>query len=538
MKAKHYKLDTTQYRLQSPHHLRLCIFASVCSCCSSRLLLLGIATLGALGLVFPYSAAAQSANAVTVFNGYNSAFLYTSGGTQYYKTALNNSAADTGWTAALDIQAAEDAYEVSGRAADQTRVANLCSTYLANTPTNTWAADGWNDDIGWFSLCLIRGYKLTGNTSFLNAAEYGFNMAFARGWDTTYDGGGIWELQPQYTTTPNKNPLACDSLATVAIYIYQCTGNTTYFNEANQIYDWVWHHLYNASTGVVYGSIDTNGVVSTTPHTYNQGTFADLANLLYESGAGGTYLNDAENAINYTIDNLTSGGILSDGGTTPYADNFSRAIGHICGYTPSLWSTYYPFMVSQCNAIWSNRRTDYNITWNAWNEQTPENSGQLCQTFTGDVAMEQFTPASEPPTAISGTHAVINKYSRLALDDPGFATGNGTNMDQWGYNGGSNQKWSFSQNSDGTYTILNQYSGLALDDPGWGTANGTKVDQWGSNGGSNQHWTVTPNQDGTYTLINKCSGLVLEDPGFSTANGTLMDQWENNNGANQRWILQ
>lgn len=497
-------------------------------------LLAGLALLGVICVGLPRCVLAQSANAITMFNGYNSAFLYTSGSTVTYKNAFNDSGFQSSWGLALDIEAAEDAYEVSGSAANQTLVNNLVTTFLVNNWTNGWSGNPWNDDIGWDSLCCARGYQMTGNTLFLNAAKYGFDMAFARGWDATSNGGGILEKQGD----PGKNPLACDSLGKAAIIIYQCTGDRYYYDRAKQIYDWVWNHLFVASSGLLCGSINPDGTVNTDPHTYNQGTFADFANLLYESGAGASYLGDAKNAINYVINHLTSGGILTDGGTSPYADNISRALGHVCGYTPSLWSTYYPFMANNVNAIWSHRRTDYNLTWNAWNQQTPNNSSQIPNSFVGAVSMMQFTPASQPLTSISGTHAIINKFSRLALDNPGGATGNGTNMVQWGYSGGSNQKWTFTQNSDGTYTIINQASGKALDDPGFATANGTKVDQWTSNGGTNQHWTVTPNQDGTYTIINKTSGLALEDPNFSTSNGTLVDQWGNNNGANQRWLIQ
>jgi hypothetical protein len=486
-------------------------------------------------------ASAQSANATTMFNGYNNAFLVTSGSSAYYKTALNNTANDGTWTESLDIQGAEDAYEVSGSAAQQTLVNNLCATWLVNNPP-PWSWDGWNDDIGWFTITLARGYQMTGTANFLTQAEYGFNYAFGRGWDTQYNGGGIWEQNPSYAggTTLEKCALSNDSLGKTACMLYQSTGNITYLNEAEQIYAWVWHNLYNPSTGEVYAGIYTNGVVDTGTAVYNQGTFIDFANLLYECGAGGTYLNDAKMAIQFTENNLTSGGILSNnaGYLNTWADEFARGIGHVCGYTPSLWSTYYPFMSNNANSAWNNRRTDYNITWNAWNQATPVVNNTIPTTCVSAVAMLEFTPASQPPASPAGTHAVINKYSRLALDDPGFSTGNGTNIDQWGYNGGSNQKWTFTQNSDGSYTIINQNSGKALEDPGFGTANGTKVDQWTSNSGTNQHWTVTPNQDGTYTIINKTSGLALEDPGFSTANGTQMDQWANNNGPNQCWILQ
>jgi len=493
-----------------------------------------MALLAGLCCSLPQQASAQSANARTMLNGYNSAFLYTSGSTAVYKNSFSDSGWQSSWGLALDIEAEEDAYEVSGSAADQTLVNNLCASFLVNNWTNGWAGDGWNDDIGWMSLAMARGYQMTGNAQFLNAAEYGFNMAFARGWDATSNGGGILELQG----TTGKNPLACNSLGKAAIIIYQCTGDINYYNKAKQIYDWVWGHLYDPSTGVVYGSINPDGTVNTDPHTYNQGTFADFANLLYESGAGASYLGDAQNAINEVVNHLTSGGILTDGGTSPYADNISRAIGHVCGYTPSLWSTYYPFMVNQCNAIWSHRRTDYNLTWNAWNQQTPNDSSQIPNSFVGAVSMMQFTPAVQPLTSIVGTHTVINKYSGLALDNPGNNLNSGTYIDQYAYLGGANDNWTFSQNSDGSYTIIDLGSGLALDDPGASTTLGVKVDEYTPNGTPAQKWIVTPLQDGCYKIVNKASGLALEDPNFSTANNTLLDQWSWNGGANQEWRLQ
>jgi endo-1,4-beta-xylanase len=220
----------------------------------------------------------------------------------------------------------------------------------------------------------------------------------------------------------------------------------------------------------------------------------------------------------------------------------ARALGHVCGHTPILWGTYYPFMVNQCNAIWANRLQSnggvtYNITWNGWTSQTPYNTTASSMWYVSAVAMEQFTPAVQPPTHATGTHYLINKCNQLALDDPGSSTTNGTDMQQWAYNGGANQKWTFSRNSDGSYTIINGASGLALEDPDFETGNGTLVDQWTSNGGANQHWNLTDNQDGTYTIVNVASGLDLEDPASSTANGTLMDQWSNNNGPNQRWFF-
>ena len=50
-----------------------------------------------------------------------------------------------------------------------------------------------NDDIGWFTLALIRGYQTTDTEDFLEQVEYGFDYVFERGWNAEYKSGGIWE---------------------------------------------------------------------------------------------------------------------------------------------------------------------------------------------------------------------------------------------------------------------------------------------------------------------------------------------------------
>ena len=46
------------------------------------------------------------------------------------------------------------------------------------------------------------------------------------------------------------------------------------------------------------------------------------------------------------------------------------------------------------------------------------------------------------------------------------------------------------------YYIVNEASGKVLDDPGFSTSNGADIDQWQLNGGANQRWNVVPQKDG------------------------------------------
>jgi Pectate lyase superfamily protein/Ricin-type beta-trefoil lectin domain-like len=141
------------------------------------------------------------------------------------------------------------------------------------------------------------------------------------------------------------------------------------------------------------------------------------------------------------------------------------------------------------------------------------------------------TPVPSPTGPLAdGTYSVANQFSGLILDDPAFSVSSGTQMIQWPANGGSNQKWTFTNNGSGQYTIANAFSGLYLTD-----ASG-KLTQAALSNAANQLWTVKAN-NGVYTLTNNASGKVVDDPGFNTAAGTGIVTWSANGGANQNWTI-
>ncbi|MBC8134901.1 MAG: RICIN domain-containing protein [Fibrella sp.] len=472
------------------------------------------------------------------FNAFNNAFLVRSGGKTYYKQSINNGNADGTWVASLDIMVAEDAYERTGSAAHKALVNDLCTTWLQNTPP-PWTWDGWNDDIGWFSMALIRGYQMTGNPNFLTQARYGFDMAWARGWDTQYNGGGIWEQQPDMTPPGEpigKEALSNNSLGKVACMIYQSTHDVWYLDRAKQIYAWVRSHIYNTNTGAVYTGVDRSGVVNTGTAVYNQGTFVDYANLLYQITGDVMYYNDAKRSIDYVRNNMTTNGIITNnaGYLNTWADEFARGLGHFCRDNRQ-WGAYYPWMVQNADAIMSNRRTDYNITWNGWNQATPRDNSLITSKFASAVAWLQFTPVTQPNN-IAGMHFIVSKQNGIAIDTAGLF-GNNQRVVQWGFNGGQNQKWNFTQNADTSWNITSQSSWMALDCPGGSAANDLQMVQWSLNRDSNQRWWVDQQPDGSYRIWNQASGLSL-DNSSSPVNGYKLTQWPWNSGPQQRWLLQ
>jgi hypothetical protein len=327
-------------------------------------------------------------------DAFNKAYLVQDpDGQTYYVNSLSNRVPDGTWTFSIDIEGEEDAYERTHNPVQQQLINNLCTTWLIQTPT-PWSWDGWNDDIGWFSLALVRGYQMTGDTNFLNAAEYGFGFAFGRGWDTNFNNGGIWEEQPANVNgPPNKNPLACDSNLQTVCMLYQSTTNPAYLADAELIYGWVRTNLFNPGTGIVYGSITTNGQVNTQPNLYNQGTFVDCANLLYNITGQQEYYNDAKAAVNGATNKLTTGGIFSNGATylNTWAAEFARGMGHFVKDN-NLWNAYYALMVANANAAWGCRRPDYNVSWSEWTQPTPTNTDLSANWAVNAVAMMQATP--------------------------------------------------------------------------------------------------------------------------------------------------
>jgi hypothetical protein len=141
------------------------------------------------------------------------------------------------------------------------------------------------------------------------------------------------------------------------------------------------------------------------------------------------------------------------------------------------------------------------------------------------------TPTSTPTNGGGGgsTGVLRGSGSNRCLDVPGVATANGTLLDIWDCNGGSNQQWTLLSNGE-----LQVYGNKCLDVPNNATTAGTKVEIWDCNDGANQQWTLNSNG----TVVGRGSGLCLDVVGAGTANGTAVDIWTCNGGSNQQWARQ
>jgi alpha-galactosidase len=125
--------------------------------------------------------------------------------------------------------------------------------------------------------------------------------------------------------------------------------------------------------------------------------------------------------------------------------------------------------------------------------------------------------------------AVYAVGASKCMDVSGASQAEGTAVDIWDCNSGSNQTWTRSAANQ-----LTVYGGAdCLDAYDNQTSAGTKVEIWPCNGGANQQWTV--NSNGTITGAQ--SGLCLDVTGQATADGADLDIWTCNGQSNQQWTL-
>ncbi len=160
--------------------------------------------------------------------------------------------------------------------------------------------------------------------------------------------------------------------------------------------------------------------------------------------------------------------------------------------------------------------------------QQSTQSGQLCV----------YGELPSTPLIANGTYVLVDSNSKKALDNPNFSKSNGTVMEIFSVNDGSNQQWTVNNLGNNVITLTNGSSGQLLEVTGASTSNSALVDQFPANGQTNQQWRVTMIGVNTYELVNVGSGLALDVDGASTANQTELDQYPYQGHAWQQWIFQ
>jgi hypothetical protein len=158
------------------------------------------------------------------------------------------------------------------------------------------------------------------------------------------------------------------------------------------------------------------------------------------------------------------------------------------------------------------------------------------QTKSGELCAYGLLPAGA--TLIpDGTYVITSVHSGQAIDDPAFSKANGTVMQQYPVNNGTNQQWIVHNIGTNVITLTNVASGLALDVVAASTANSALVDQYPYQGNAWEQWNVISATNGSFELTSVHSGLALDvDLGGVTV-GEKIDQYPYHGNPWQQWIF-
>ena len=117
------------------------------------------------------------------------------------------------------------------------------------------------------------------------------------------------------------------------------------------------------------------------------------------------------------------------------------------------------------------------------------------------------------------------------------STGNSANVQINKYEGMPYQEFKLVSDGQGYYEIIAVNSGKRLDMCGWG--NGTNIEQWSKNPGSDsQKWKIQKNEKGNYNIISQRQGLYLTAHNSNLTDGTNIEAFEKNGGSGQEFILE
>jgi aryl-phospho-beta-D-glucosidase BglC (GH1 family) len=206
--------------------------------------------------------------------------------------------------------------------------------------------------------------------------------------------------------------------------------------------------------------------------------------------------------------------------------------------------TYFSkYIVDHANAVgikpiwWDAGDTGSNTMWLFDRNQAsaPVFDQDNIRALTGGAAL----PPPGSGIIPNGTYKIIARHSGKALDVASGGTADGSNVLQWTYGGGNNQRWTVTYLGNNQYSIIGVQSGKALEVSGWGTANGSNVQIWTYLGGTNQKWTITATSGGYYRLTpTHATNMALDVNGVSTADGANVQIWTYGGGNNQQWTFQ
>ena len=215
------------------------------------------------------------------------------------------------WDNAEMMEIVLDALDVTKEPKYKTMFEAMYKNFILKNGSD-WQGNKYNDDIAWMVLVSVRGYFLTGNTSYLDEAKDQFDKMYTRAFNYSYGGGMLW-----YYKKTTKNACINGPSMVACCYLAQATGDSTYYNKAISLYTWSKLYLFDASSGKVNDNVDLNQKtgqlkISNWSSTYNQGTYLGAATMLYKYTGEASYQKEAQKIALYIRDEMYKGQVMNN----------------------------------------------------------------------------------------------------------------------------------------------------------------------------------------------------------------------------------
>jgi hypothetical protein len=184
---------------------------------------------------------------------------------------------------------------------DTKRIPYAYSSYI----TDAKPSDRFYDDNIWLGIDFTGAYLHHKERKYLEKAELIWKF-IESGMDNTLGGGVYWCEQKR----KSKNTCSNAPASVLAFKLFEATGDSLYFSEGKELYDWTKKHLQDNSDHLYYDNINLDGHVSKEKYSYNSGQMLQAAALLYKITKNKEYLKEAQqvakSCYNYFFEDFTS----------------------------------------------------------------------------------------------------------------------------------------------------------------------------------------------------------------------------------------
>jgi predicted alpha-1,6-mannanase (GH76 family) len=503
---------------------------------------------------------------------------------QYYDPSTGLWDSGVGWQDAQALTALIDYMQQTG---DSTYAYVLPQMYYDNDSAQF--TDQYIDDTGWWGMAWLRAYQYTGDTAYLQTAEYDDNY-MSDYWSSSC-GGGLWWSTSEANLNSIENELYLELSASLHNAI---SGDTTYLNRAEQ--EWSWfsqsglinsQHLIN--DGLNLSTCQNNGAPT---YTYNQGVILAGLAQLGEATGNTSLLTTADSIATAATTDLEADGILVDPcepngcATDGYSFKgiFVRDLSEFARTTGN--DAYNTFLADQGASIVANDTDGDGQSGLYWAGPVEDlaypNQQSADDALTAELALPSSSSAPDIAAVSPGTNVVAGR--QITVTGTGFGSSQGSGYvafgdggTNWGAPGnsaaftvdswsptavtftapapsGTDNTWAIAPGTTASITVTNASgqhsntasldtaatgaivagvsSSLCVDNRASSTAEYNPVQIYTCNGTNAQQWTVAAGN----TL--QVQGMCMDVDAAGTTNGTLVDLYTCNGTGAQIWVPQ